>query len=469
MSIRSRLLLSLSLAIGVITAIATTAGYFGSRHEADEVFDAQLAQYARTVGELLAHYERDETLRVRDFALGHNYGGYGGEHPGHGYEAKIAFRVVDGQGKVVAHSERFPAQDDIELRPGYRDIRWNGQDWRLFCIQHDDADRWIITAERGDIRGELAQEIAWQSIFPVLVGLPVTALLIAWLVPVGLRPLQRLSAEFQQREAAELSPIPTDRMPAELRSLTQSANDLLFRLAQSFQRERRFTANAAHELRTPIAALLVHLENALAERPGDLSLQKALTGARRMRHVVEQLLTLARTAPEHYLARFERIDLLPLAQEVAAELAPLALRKRQHLALEGEGPMWVEGDRTGLAVLLRNLMGNAIHYTPADGRIQVRLRRVPAGVELQVIDTGPGIPVGLRERVFDRFYRVGGDRREDGDEGAGLGLSIVRQLLDLHGATIELADPDGHTGLMATVCFPAAATPSPALKSKEMP
>lgn len=462
MSIRSRLLLSLSLTIGVITAIATTAGYFGSRHEADEVFDAQLAQYARTVGELLAHHH-GEVLRVRDFETDRSYGGH---HPGHSYEAKIAFRVVDGQGRMVAHSERFPALD-IELRPGYRDIRWNGHDWRLFCIQHDDADRWIITAERGDIRGELAQEIAWQSIFPVLVGLPVTALLIAWLVPVGLRPLRRLSAEFRQREAADLSPIPTDHMPAELRSLTQSANDLLFRLAQSFQREQRFTANAAHELRTPIAALLVHLENALAERPGDVSLQKALTGAHRMRHVVEQLLTLARTAPEHYLARFERIDLLPLAQEVAAELAPLALRKRQHLALEGEAPMWVEGDRTGLSVLLRNLMGNAIHYTPAGGRIQVRLRRVPAGVELQVVDTGPGIPVGLRERVFDRFYRVGGDRREDGDEGAGLGLSIVRQLLDLHGATIELADPDGHTGLMATVCFAAAA--APAFKPKETP
>lgn len=461
MSIRRYLLVSLSLTVLGVMAIATVAGYLGARHEADELFDAQLAQYARSVIALLQEHDSDGTpLIARESNVTAHHAR---NQPGHAYEAKVAFEVWDRDGRRIAYSESFPNMHLPKMTAGYHDVWWQDQLWRLFMLHDETNGRWIISGERGDIRGELAEEIAWQSILPVLIAAPLAALLIWLIIGAGLKPLRWLAAQFALREASDLAPIPLEHLPSELEQLTISANDLLRRLAGSFERERRFASDAAHELRTPLAALLVHLENAIEEAtPASRdSLQATRANAKRLQHMVEQLLALARSTPDQYLAQFERVDLAVMAREVMAELKPLVTAKDHRVDLDVRGNCNIEGDPDWLAMLLRNLLINAINYTPSGGAIHVRVRRADNAVtgqkiELSVCDNGPGIPEAQRVRVFDRFYRVGGDRHHSKVAGSGLGLAIVRHIVELHRADIELSDPPQGSGLCAVVSFPPA-------------
>lgn len=450
-SIRRFLLVSLSACIAAVIAFATTAGYFSSRHEAGEMYDAELSQYARLLIRLVGGDDGGAEIVVN-----RERGRRGHHSPGNSYEDKIAFQVWDRNGRVLARSAQFPPQDFNRLSEGFYDVEWDGHDWRLFALRDAGNGLWAVTGERGDVRGELATFLAWQSVAPVLLLSPVAALLIWWIVGVGLRPLRGLAVELRRREATDLSPLSIAGMPKELRVLTRSANSMLRRLADSFAREQRFAADAAHELRTPLSALLTHLENACAEARGEsrAALDKALVSAWRIHHVVEQLLVLAKSTHEQYLANFERLDLVALVRDRSAEWAPLALARQHHFSLEGAEHAWLDGDRTGLSLLLRNLLDNAIHYTPPGGNIAVQIRQDQSGVELRVVDNGPGIPAVLRSRVVDRFYRVGGDRHQSAVAGAGLGLSIVKYIADLHRATLAFSDPENHRGLVVSVHFP---------------
>jgi two-component system, OmpR family, sensor histidine kinase QseC len=238
--------------------------------------------------------------------------------------------------------------------------------------------------------------------------------------------------------------------------LVESANGLLRRLEAGFERERRFTADAAHELRTPIAALKVHLQNLIDEMGGKETgpLGKLKQGVDRMGHLVEQILTLNRTTPEHYIAQFACIDLFAVTKRVMESgLIGQSAEKSQRLEFEGL-VCEVYGDLFALETLILNLLGNAVKYTPSGGRIIVKISIVDGAVTLQVKDSGPGIPAQMRERVFERFYRLGGDRHESGVIGCGLGLSIARHIVSLHGAAIELSDSGMGSGLCVTVTFP---------------
>lgn len=453
MSIRRYLLVWLALTVIGVMALAEIAGYLGARHEVDELFDAQLAQYARALIALLEEHDATRApLVARDSHVTQ-------EHlsslPGHAYESKVAFEVWDHNGRRIAYSESFPALALPQLTQGFHDVWWQGQVWRLFVLHDTEAGRWIITGERGEIRAELAEEIALKSALPLLIAAPLAGLLIWWIVGSGLAPLRWLAQQFTQREANDLSPIPLEQLPSELEKLTISANDLLWRLSSSFERERRFAADAAHELRTPLAALLVHLENAIAESTPKSreSLQSTLNDARRLQHMVEQLLALARSTPEQYLAQFERLDLTALARAAIAELAPLAIARDHNIDFQAMARCDVDGDSDWLLILLRNLLINAINYTPPGGEIRVSVKGNDCEVQLQVCDNGPGIPEAERMRVFDRFYRVGGDRHNSKVGGSGLGLAIVRHIVDLHRAEIALSDPPQGSGLCVTVRF----------------
>jgi signal transduction histidine kinase len=262
-----------------------------------------------------------------------------------------------------------------------------------------------------------------------------------------------------KRRPDALAPLAERGLPQELQPLAGSLNELLSRLDAALGAQRRFTADAAHELRTPLAALKLQLD--LARRAGDSPTRLAAyddldAGVARASHLVDQLLTLARIEPEALATRATDCDLVALAKDAIVARGALAAEKGVDLGLARETPVRVHGDPASLAILLSNLLDNALRHTPAGGRIDVAVDGDGEGDEaravLTVADTGPGIPAEERERVFDRFFRGPGSR----DPGSGLGLSIVKRIADAHHASIELDAPQKGSGLVVRVAFPAA-------------
>jgi two-component system sensor histidine kinase QseC len=235
---------------------------------------------------------------------------------------------------------------------------------------------------------------------------------------------------------------------------------LLLRLDSAFVREKRFASDVAHELRTPLSLLQVTLHNAqqqwLAQGVADPDgMMNALQhGVTRMSQLIEQIMLLNRTNPEHFKAKLQAMDLTALCREIIAELYPQILSKQQQIALEAIDNLMVAADPFALRVLLLNIVGNASKYTPDGGQISVSLKRIGSIVQIVVEDSGPGVAPEEYSRVFDRFYRVGGDRHQSGTPGSGLGLAIVKEIVGLHHGHLSLARSSFQTGLKVTVELP---------------
>lgn len=272
----------------------------------------------------------------------------------------------------------------------------------------------------------------------------------------GLLPLGVVARQVQRRAPDNLAPLGERGVPREVSPLVQALNALFGRLRASFEQERRFTADAAHELRTPLAAVKTQAQVALAASSEDerrRALSKVVVGVDRATHLVEQLLLLARLDPQADLPGPVPVALHDLAASCIGEQAQVAADKDVTLALESGDEAVVLGNPTLLSVLLRNLIDNAIRYAPAASEVEVSIKRNHAGATLRVTDNGLGIPEDERDRVFDRFYRVVGAV----ERGSGLGLSIVKRIADLHHATIHLSQGSGGRGLAVEVSFPATA------------
>ena len=268
----------------------------------------------------------------------------------------------------------------------------------------------------------------------------------------GLAPLRNLSAQINLKRSDDLEPIYEHNPPAELNQLIDSTNSLLSRLSASFEREKHFAAHAAHELRTPLSVLKVHLHNLAGELPNNhAGLAHANAGVERMHHLVEQILDLNRTNPDIIKANFKTIDLHSLAQRVTAAAWPSFSRKNQLISLQGESVMMV-GDESLLETLLQNLLDNASKYTPEGGAVDVIVGSVDGKAFVRVEDSGPGISPVEQEHVFDRFYRVGNGASST-TNGSGLGLSIVAHIVQLHNAHISLANSQYVSGLAVQIDF----------------
>jgi len=284
--------------------------------------------------------------------------------------------------------------------------------------------------------------------------LPIMIGAVAWIVRRGLEPLRFVAAEVQRRDARTLAPLGTDHLPREIEPLVNELNRLLERLRQAFAAQRAFISDAAHELRSPLTALRLQLQ--LLDRAPDETERleaRARLGAavERAIHLVEQLLTLARSEPQDAAMELENVDLAAAAADAIKDTHDLALARKIDLGLEAPPGLNVQGDREALRTLVRNLVDNAVRYTPPGGTVQVRCWSAAQRAQLEVSDTGPGIPPGEKKRVFDRFYR----RAAAQEDGTGLGLAIVKAIAERHGAQIDLGEAPGG-GLRVAVSFPLA-------------
>jgi two-component system OmpR family sensor kinase len=304
------------------------------------------------------------------------------------------------------------------------------------------------------VRQQRAVGLAVRTLTPLALMLPILGAAIWLIVGSQLRPLSELADSVRMRQPDALEPIADDRVPDEIRPVIASLNDLLARLRMAIDGQQAFVADAAHELRTPLTAVRLQLQ--LAESAGSEEEKRAAftqlrAGLDRAARLVEQMLDLARHEAVPMVK--EAVALDELARDVVAELAPLADARNQDLGLAESTPLSVHGDRHALRMLLKNLIDNAIRYTPAGGQIDVNVLRRLGAPTLEVVDSGPGIPAGDRERVFSRFYRVAGS----GAGGTGLGLAIVQSIVKNHNGIIELGDGFGGKGLRVTVRFSTAA------------
>ena len=458
-SIRRLLLVALLTTIGVAATISTLLSFRASRTEANELFDAKLAQSARVLQALVGHRldsqgsaRESVTVRVLDIDVD----GYGDELAtvdGHAYETKLAFQVFSANGDRLLQSENAPAEFSKPSQPGFARHRLGGMTWRSFALHSPDG-RWYYVAERDDIRSELAGEIAVGTALPPLLALPVIALLILMIVDWATRSIARVADEVEARPAEQLDPIDPRSAPTELTGLIQAINRLFLRVQSTLEREKRFTADAAHELRTPISALKLHAQN-LAESDDQAariaSSQGLQRGIERCERLVSQLLELARLERGGLKLETQPLELGVVIRQVIADLAPEAHRRGIELAFQCERDCRVDGDPVLLAVMARNLIENAIRHGPPDSAVEVELRCLPDAVCVSVEDQGEGITAAQRERVFERFHRDAGVT----GSGSGLGLSIVSRVAELHRASIHLGEGRDGRGLRAELRFPS--------------
>jgi len=455
------LLAALVVVVCGVSAVAAFFSYREARTEAAELFDAKLAHSARVLSALVAPHvadlpQADGSASLIEVWHG-DIDGRGDalvSADGHAYETKLAFQVRDAGGRLLLRSESGPATPLAELESGFADVVLEGQPWRVFTLRSREG-LWVQAGEEGEIREELATGIARGTLLPLLFGLPILVLLLWVVLDFAARGLARIVDGVERRAGHDLTPMDPASVPLELGGLVRAINGLFGRMRTALERERRFTADAAHELRTPLAALRVHVANCHAEGDAvarDLLALRVDHALERMERVIGQMLDLARQESADPAARrVADVDVAALLRREAAELGVAGLGRGLQLEVTGDDHAPVVGDEIALGIMVRNLLDNAFRYTPDGGRLRVEVATQAGEVRIDIDDSGPGLPAEARERVFDRFHRELGS----GTTGSGLGLSIVRSVLAGHAGTIQLRDST-LGGLGVTVRLPAA-------------
>lgn len=437
-SLRRRLVLS--LCGGMVTAWLATAyfTYFDTRSLIDEVTDEHLQQSAEVILGLLGRLPPD--------ALSTDL--MGDLKP----DQRLSYRILTPTAWSHGSGDINPSVG--EWHAGFNDIIDKGEGWRVYGASNHAGTR-VEVAVRQDVRASFAARVAAHILHPVWIAAPLLAVLIWGLVRWGLGPLERLTAGVKQRSPADLSPLSPQSVPTEVLPLVGALNSLFARIAVARERDRRFAADAAHELRTPLAAIRAHAQVASHAKDAAESHQAisdVLIGVDRGTRIVEQLLALARVEHDALGEGAQPVDMAELARETIALMAPRAVARNIDLALEVEPGLdaTVRGNADLLAAMLRNLVDNALRYIPEGAWVTVRLARGEGALLLRVEDSGPGIPSELRARVLHRFFRASGSTMP----GSGLGLSIVAAIVESHHGSFALAGRADGAGLIANVSLP---------------
>lgn len=431
-SLRNRLVLGLG-GVMVLGWLATAYfTYLDTRQLIDEVVDRHLEQTAVMLVGLLERLPDEARQPAGGVVLD-------GDR-----EGPLSYRIV-----LAGASDGRPPE-----RPeGWSDIARDGVSWRAFGATSARGDH-VEVAALQEVGGGFAAQVAAHIMHPLAVAIPLLAALVWVAVRWGLSPLDAVAGNVARRSAADLEPLAADTAPTEITPLVSSLNALFSRIEASRERDRRFAADAAHELRTPLAAIRAHAQLAMRARTlRDCrhAVAGVLEGSERGTRVVEQLLALARL--DQAQAALAPVDLTATARDAIVRIVEEgAGRADLGLAAPTEGQALVLGSGDLLQVLVRNLVDNALRHTPPEARINVGVEVCDGRVLLSVEDDGPGIPAALRERALDRFFRGGMTR----SPGSGLGLSIASQVAELHGGTLGLKDGPEGRGLRAEVSLPAA-------------
>jgi two-component system OmpR family sensor kinase len=435
-SLKARLLLWLLAGVAFVGVGGGWMVYRNALTEADAFFDYHLRETALILRDQPVEYLLAPQLPSADAS----------------YDFVVQVWSLDG---VRVYLSRPHAVLPEVTTLGFATVATSEGRWRVFGVQA--LTRVIQVAQPMKIREQRAAELALQTLKPFALLVPVLVLFIWFAVGHALEPLKGLTALLQARRVDAFEALPETKLPEEVQPLVLALNKLLMRLKGALERERAFMADAAHELRTPLTAL--HLQMGMLARASDEAERAAAmstlsAGVQRAIRLVEQMLALARQEPRAPVAHMPvRLD--DVAREIVAELVPLADAGGIDLGVAAAQAVSVQADPEGLRTLLRNLVDNAVRYTPRGGRVDVSVVGASAGgdsgAQLMVTDDGPGISAADRARVFDRFYRRAGAAQT----GSGLGLAIVKAIADAHNATVTLAEASGGRGLAVTVTFPA--------------
>lgn len=436
-SLRGRLLWFLLAAITIAAVAQATIAYRTALHDADQIFDYHMQQMALSLrsGTPLSNDEARARLEAESSASGND---------------DMVVQMWSPDGVQMFHSvsrARLPQRAVL----GFSNVRANGTTYRVFSIQT--SNQTVQVAQDLAVRRNMAGNMALRTLGPIAVMMPILMLVVWWVVSGSLQPVARVRSQVASRQADDLSPVSDTGLPDEVRPLVQELNLLFGRVKTAFEAQQHFVADAAHELRTPLAALRLQVQSLdRADSPDArrVAVGRLTAGIDRATRLVEQLLVLARqeaTAAEGAVSR--PVDLADLARRTVADLAGVAAAKGVDLGVQQADPATVDGQPDALQILLRNLVDNAVKYTPQGGTVDISVQHEGGKIVVQVEDSGPGIPPEERERVFDRFYRVAGSEAA----GSGLGLAIIKAIAERHGATLMLDASARLGGLKAVVTF----------------
>ena len=427
-SLRRTALLWMTGLLTVVGLVAIVIAYEYVRNEADEFLDGQLRQIALNVGAGAPGADAPEAAD-RD------------------PEDQFAITIWDERGQVVHQS--LPGVDiPRQIRSGFADVMADGERWHVYTASG--SRRTAQVAQRETVRSEIIESAAIGAAAPILIVIPLSWLVVGWAMNRMLRRLDALASEIAERSAAATEPLPLDGIPAEVRPLVASMNGLVERLRAAVDAQKRFLADAAHELRTPLAAMQIQVDNLAAARAAPDERVAALSAAvRRAGALVNQLLRLAGLdgpgAPER-----QPLNVGALLLECVADVAAIADDKGVDIGAHVRNPASLVAAEGDLRTLFGALIDNAVRYTPPGGSVDVSLHAEPKGPVVEIIDTGPGLPKGKEDRIFDRFFR--GAPQET--EGSGLGLAIARRIAERYSLDLTVENrADGHAGVRARVAL----------------
>ena len=462
-SIRKFLVLNLLIWITLATALTVIGNYIVDQRDIEQHLDSLLGQSGLVFQALIGEDFKtrnltkvQEQLNEIPTMLQQMY--RSAKNKNVSLEDKFQFQVWNQSGNLLIHSVNAPLTSLSNDKDGFANVKIEGRTWRSLTITDANSNLKIIVAERFDSRVKLARSIARDDIFIMLLIYPLLGFMIWFTIGKGLSPLNKIAYEVSNRDRSNLSIVDSSCVPLEISALVDELNKLLARLQSAFEREKRFAADAAHELRTPLAALKSQAQLALKLKDPQerkTALDKLISIADRSTHIVQQLLTLSRIVPEeaYALTDVSTFDLHKLMVDEITDVIPKSIEKKIEIELiSPECSLALQGQMTSLSILIRNLLDNAIRYSPPNSHIWVRLEEKKQSIVLQVADNGPGVPLAYRKRIFERFYRVLGNKAH----GTGLGLAIVQQIADLHQATITVdsTHPQTETGFCITLEFP---------------
>lgn len=439
-SLTRRLLIALLSTVSVVWLATAAYSYWDTRHEVNELLDAHLAQSAALLVAQVGH-ELEEGYLEHAPQL-------------HRYARRVVFQIWEDGASLRLRSFNAPSERLSAVEEGFSDSTAGGRRWRVFSAWDPQHRALIQVGEHPEARDEIALHIARNLLLPLLLALPALGVLIYFGVRAGTRPLASVSRQVAQRDPANLQPMTLANCPVEVAPLVDGLNALFQRVSASMENERRFTADAAHELRTPVAALRMQAQVARAAS-GDAERQHALdnviAGCERAARLIDQLLTLARLEPASMQLQRVPSDLHAIAKSIVADIAPAAVARDVDVELEGSGPVEVSADPALLGIMIRNLLDNGVRYSFPQTTVRVLTQTADGRAMLSVTDEGRGVPPDEIQRLGSRFYRALGT----GESGSGLGLSIVKRIAELHRASVGFEPGPEGKGLRVTVTFEA--------------